>query len=149
MSVTYDTFVIGDGNHASLAIPDEVLAELGANRRAPLRVTINEHTYQSTATAVGGECRVVFPSADRTAAGASAGDTVTVTLTLDSGHREVVLHPEFDAALTAAGLREAFESLPYSHRKEHARAIADAKADETRARRIAAAIDKIAAKGSA
>ena len=145
MSVTYETLVIPDGNHASLHIPDEVLDELGANRRAPLRVTINGHTYQSTATAVGGECRVVFPGADRAAAGATGGDTVTVTLELDSGHRNVELHPELEAALVAAGLRVVFESMPYSHRREYARTIAEAKTDETRARRVAAAVEKIAA----
>lgn len=143
MSVTYDTVAIPSGNHASIAIPEDVLAELGTNRRAPLRVTVNGHTYQSTATGVKGECRVVFPSAEREAAGVTGGDAITVTLELDSGHREVALHPELDAALTAAGLRDFFESLAYSHRKEFARAVADAKADETRTRRIASTIDKV------
>ncbi len=143
MSVTFSTIVIPDGNHASIAIPDEVLAELGTNRRAPLRVTVNGHTYQSTATAVGGECRVVFPSADRVAAGVTGGDTVDVTLELDSGFREVDLHPEFVAALASAGLREAFDELGYSHRKEHARSVNEAKADDTRTRRIAAALEKV------
>ena len=143
MSVTYDTTVIPEGNHASLEIPDDILAELGANKRAPLIVTINGHSYRSTATGVGGKCRVVFPTADREASGVSGAANVTVTLELDAGHREVELHPEFDAALVAAGLRDVFESMPYSHRKEHARAIAEAKADATRERRIIAAIDKV------
>ena len=143
MGVTYSTLVIPDGNHASLTIPDEILAELGANRRAALSITINGHTYQSTATAVGGECRVVFPSSDRTAAGATGGDTVNVHLELITGYREVDLHPEFAEALAAEGLREAFDGLAYSHRKEFARAIAEAKADDTRRRRIDAALDKI------
>ena len=143
MSVTYSTRVIPDGNHASIAIPDEVLAELGANRRAALRITINGHTYESTATAVNGECRVVFPSANRAAAGAAGGDIVDVTLELITGYREVELHPEFAEALDETGLRAGFDELAYSHRKEYARAIAEAKADETRQRRIASAIDTI------
>ena len=143
MGVTYSTRVIPEGNHASIAIPDDVLAELGANRRAALSITINGHTYQSTATAVDGECRVVFPSAERAAAGVTGGDTVTVHLEHITGYREVDLHPDFVAALADAGLREAFDALAYSHRKEHARAIAEAKADETRQRRIAVAIEKI------
>lgn len=143
MSVTYDTTVIPEGNHASIEVPDEVLAELGTNKRAPLIVTVNGHSYRSTATGVDGGCRVVFPQAERTSAGVSGAARITVTLELDSGHREVELHPEFDAALVAAGLREVFESMPYSHRKEHARAIAEAKADATRERRIVAAIDKV------
>lgn len=140
MSVTYMAKVISDGNHASLPIPDEVLAELKGSRRSPLKVTINGHTYQSTATAVSGRCRVVFPSADRLAANVKGGDEVTVHLELDSGHRKVDMHPEFGSVLEARGLRAAFDSLNYSTRKELARFINEAKTDETRMRRIEKAI---------
>jgi hypothetical protein len=143
VSVTYSTVVISDGNHASIAIPDDILEQLGGNRRAALRITVNCHTYESTATAVGGECRVVFPRADRAAAGVEGGETVTVRLELITGYREVDLHPDFTTALDVAGLREKFDRLAYSHRKEFARAIAEAKADDTRRRRIVAAIEKI------
>jgi bifunctional DNA-binding transcriptional regulator/antitoxin component of YhaV-PrlF toxin-antitoxin module len=136
MSVTYETKVIGYKNHASIAIPDEVLAELGTNRRAPLKVTINGYTYQSTATAVNGECRVVFPQKDRDAAGAQADDIVVVTLELDSGVREVVMPEELAAALETAGLSDVFEALTYSKRKEFARQVSEAKAEETKAKRI-------------
>ena len=135
MQATYKTVIIGEGNHASLHIPDAVLAELGANRRAPLKITINNHTYRSTATAVAGECRVVFPQGDREAAGVASGE-VTVTLQLEVGHREVELHPELAAALELAGLRDAFEALRYSKRREFAGQVAEAKADETRDKRI-------------
>lgn len=143
MGVSYDTVVIPDGNHASIAIPDDILAELGTNRRAPLIVTVNNHTYRSTATAVGGECRVVFPAADRAAAGVRGGDAVTVYLEVETGVRAVDLHPELDAALVTASLRDFFDTLAYSHRKQYARAVAEAKQDETRARRIVALIEKI------
>lgn len=136
MAVTYSTIVIGEGNHASLHIPDEVLAELGANRRAPLKVTINGYTYQSTATGVGGECRVVFPQLDRAGAGVSSGETVSVTLELDSGRREVDMPDALAQALADAGLRDAFDAFTYSKRKEFARQVSEAKAEETRARRI-------------
>ena len=136
MRATYTTTVIGDGNHASIHVPDEILAELGANRRAPLKVTIGGHTYRSTATAVNGDCRVVFPQADRDAAGAKAGDTVMVELELETGHREVELPAELEAALMAAGLRDVFEALTYSKRREFARQVAEAKAAETKAKRV-------------
>ena len=80
MGVSYLTVVVGNGPHASLHIPDEVLAELGANRRAALRVTVNGHTYQSTATGVNGECHIVFPRSNRDQAGVEAGDEVEVHL---------------------------------------------------------------------
>jgi bifunctional DNA-binding transcriptional regulator/antitoxin component of YhaV-PrlF toxin-antitoxin module len=136
MTVTYTTWVIGDGNHASLHIPDAVLAQLDANRRAPLKVTINGHTYRSTSTGVGGECRVVFPQAERDAAGAGAGDQVEITLELEVGHREVDLPTDLEDALVAAALRDVFEALTYSKRREFARQVAEAKAAETRSKRV-------------
>lgn len=143
MGVTFSTVVIPDGNHASLAIPDSVLAELKTNRRAPLRVTINGHTYQSTATGVGGECRVVFPSADRKSSGVTGGDTVTVHLELDDGYREVDIHPNLVAALEASGLRNVFETMTYSRRKEIARGVSEVKTDETRSRRVQKVLDDL------
>ena len=136
MSVTYETLVLGEGNHASLLIPEWVLEKLQTNKRAPLRVTINGHTYQSTAVGVAGECRVVFPSAERLAAKANAGETVQVTLELDSGYRSVDMHPELEVALTSADLADVFANLSYSKRKEYARQVNEAKAEDTRKRRI-------------
>lgn len=136
MKTTYKTRVIGAGNHASMEIPDRNLAEIGANKRAPLKITVNGHTYQSTATGVEGKCMVVFPMRDRQATGASAGDIVTVTLELDDGYRHVDIPPALAQALAANDLNDTFHRLIYSRRKEYARLIADAKADETRDRRL-------------
>ena len=143
MAVEYRTVVVGHGKHAALEIPDEVLAKLGANRRAPLRITINGYTYQSTATGVDGKCMVVFPLKDRAAAGAAAGDTVTVKLELDAGHREVDMPAELMAALKGAGMTAKFDSLTYSKRREFARQVSEAKAEETRARRVQKVIDAL------
>jgi bifunctional DNA-binding transcriptional regulator/antitoxin component of YhaV-PrlF toxin-antitoxin module len=136
MKTTYETVVIGFGNHASIEIPDKNLAEIGGNRRAPLKITINGYTYQSTATGVEGKCMVVFPTRDREASGAAAGDRITVTLELDGGYRHVSVPHVLDEALSASGLSEIFHDLTYSKRREFARQIDDAKTDETRARRI-------------
>ena len=136
MAVTYTTVVLGFGNHASIEIPDEVLAKLGANKRAPLKITINKYTYQSTATGMNGKCLVVFPQKDRAAAGVGAGDKVKVTLELDSGHREVEMPQSLTDALRKAKLAKTFESLSYSKRKEFARQVSEAKTEETRIRRV-------------
>ena len=146
MKTTYETVVIGHGNHASLEIPDKNLAEIGGNRRAPLKITINGYTYQSTATGVDGKCMVVFPTRDREASGAKAGDTVTVTLELDAGYREVDVPAELAQALKAHGLSEAFRDQNYSTRKEFARQVHEAKAEDTRNRRIVKIIAALQAK---
>lgn len=141
MKTTYKTVVIGSGNHASLEVPKANLAEIGGNKRAPLKITVNGYTYQSTATGVEGQCRVVFPQRDRDAAGAKAGDRITVTLELDEGYRQVKIPPALSEALKIHSLSDTFHDLIYSKRKEYARLVNDAKTDETRNRRI----DKIIA----
>lgn len=136
MKTTYKTVVIGFGNHASIEIPDKNLSEIGGSKRAPLKITINGHTYQSTATGVEGKCMVVFPMRDREAAGVRAGDVITVTLELDDGYRHVDVPARLVKALETNGLSKTFHDLTYSKRKEFSRQVADAKADETRNRRI-------------
>jgi hypothetical protein len=143
MKTVYETVVIGHRKHAAIEIPDENLAEIGGNRRAPLKITINGYTYQSTATGVDGKCMVVFPTRDREASGAAAGDRITVTLELDDGYRHVDVPDALSEALDANSLNETFHDLNYSTRKEFARQVADAKAEETRNRRIEKIIDQL------
>ncbi len=141
MSTSYKTLIIGEGNHASIEIPDEILLALGANKRAPLKITINGHSYQSTATGVDGQCRVVFPQRDRAAAGVAAGDEVLVLLELEAGHRQVELPPQLQSALLAANSLDAFETLPFAKRRLLARSVGDAKTEATMDRRIAAILE--------
>jgi hypothetical protein len=136
MKVSYRSTVIFSGKHASLHIPDEVLAQLGTNRRAPLKVTVNNHTYQSTATAVAGQCRVVFPEKERLAAGVDSPIEIEITLELDSGVREVDVPEALADALAQARLRDTFDAQTYSKRREQARQVAEAKAEETIAKRV-------------
>ena len=65
---------------------------------------------------------------------------------LDSAPREVDVPKDFAAALKKAGPRASFDALWYSHRKEHVRAIEEAKAPETRARRIEKSVAKVLSK---
>lgn len=143
MKTTYETVVVGYGNHASIEIPDKNLKDIGGNKRAPLKIIINGYTYQSTATGVGGKCMVVFPTRDREASGAMAGDRITVTLELDDGYRHVEVPAVLVDALHSNGLSEVFYNLNYSKRKEFARLVSDAKAEETKHRRVEKIINQL------
>lgn len=143
---TYVTTILGFGNHAAIEIPDEQLAELGANKRAPLKVTLNGYTYQSTAAVMDGKCLVVFPTRDRQASGVKAGDTLEVTLELDSGYREVLVPEELVQALKANKLDKIYHDLNYSTRKEYARQVAEAKAADTKTRRIDRIVNELQSK---
>jgi uncharacterized protein YdeI (YjbR/CyaY-like superfamily) len=136
MKTKYTTVILGFGNHAAIEIPEQELKKIGGNRRAPLKITVNNYTYQSTATVMDGKCLVVFPKKDREIAGVDSGDKVEVRLKLDAGYRQVILPKELEEALKKAGIRKKFDGLIYSKRKEYARQIAEAKAPETKARRI-------------
>jgi uncharacterized protein YdeI (YjbR/CyaY-like superfamily) len=80
------------------------------------------------------------------ASAVEVGDVVEVLIALDTAPREV----EVPQAL-AAGLdgdpeaKAAYEGMAYTHRKEYARWIAEAKREETRARRVAQALELLRA----
>jgi bifunctional DNA-binding transcriptional regulator/antitoxin component of YhaV-PrlF toxin-antitoxin module len=143
MKTTYKTTILGFGNHAAIEIPEENLAAIGGNKRAPLKITLNNYTYQSTATVMDGKCLVVFPTRDREASGVNSGDTIDVTLELDAGYRQVDVPEDLALALKQNNLDEIFHNLPYSKRKEFARLVAEAKASETKQRRIEKIIETL------
>ena len=65
------------------------------------------------------------------------GDRVTVVLRRDDAPRVVDVPPALAAALGADAVASAaFERLSFTHRKEYARWIAEAKRDETKAARV-------------
>jgi hypothetical protein len=123
-----------------LTVPDAVVERLGAGKRPPVKVTINGYTYRSTIAVMGGCYMLGVAAEHRQGAGVNAGDTLTVGLELDDEPRTVDIPPDLSKALKAAGALAAFEKLAYTHRKEHVRAIEEAKKPETRARRITAAV---------
>lgn len=80
----------------------------------------------------------------RDAAGVEAGDAVEVTIELDTEPREVELPEALASALAAdAAARSAFDTLSFTHRKEYARWIAEAKRQETRDRRVTQALEQL------
>lgn len=139
MKTTFSTKLFQDEgmNATGIQVPDEAIAALGKTKRPPVKVTVNGYTYRSTVATINGVFMISFAAEHRQASGIQAGDPIEVTLELDESPRMVELSSELAAALDSAGLRTAFDALAYSVRKEYARQVKDAKADETRQRRIA------------
>ena len=126
-----------------IEIPAAIIEALGGGKKPAVSLTVNGYAYRNTVAVMGGKYMVSFSSDHRAASGLSGGDAIEVDITLDTAPRTVDLPEDFAAALDAAGLRPAFDTLAPSHRKEHVRAIEDAKTPETRARRIEKAVAKI------
>ena len=87
-----------------------------------------------------------IPKVFRAAAGINAGDHIVVTIEKDNEVRTVSVPKDLADALAKKNLTDAFGAMSYTHRKEHVRAIEEAKAPETRIRRIQKSVEMIAAK---
>jgi hypothetical protein len=121
-------------------VPFDGKAAFGS-ARPPVRCTINGMEYRSRLSVYGGSTYLGLRSDLRKAAGLSVGDAVEVTMEVDVAPREVEVPPALAAALAGDdGARAAYEALSFTHRKEYALWIGEAKREETRERRVAKAI---------
>jgi hypothetical protein len=132
-------------NNVGIVVPDDILASFGAGKRVPVVVTIDgDYSYRSTTAVMGGKNLISFNAETRAKTGKAGGDEVEVTLEHDTAPRTVEMPEALAAALAGdPAAFAAWEKLAPSHQKEHARAISEAKTDETRARRVAAAAAKL------
>jgi hypothetical protein len=146
MAITFTTTVLQaeDVNATGLVVPPEVVAELGSGRNPKVKVTLNGYTYRGTVQVSSGRFMLSLNGGNREAAGVKGGDTVNVTLELDTEPRTVQVPEDLKAALAAkAGALGAFEALSYSKRKEFVRQVEEAKAQETRDRRISGIVAQL------
>ncbi len=138
---------LGSADAGSLffEVPFDLKAAFGKSR-PPVRVTLHgpagPFSYRSTPALYGGRWYIPVRRDRREAAGVALGDVLRVTMELDAAPRVVKAPPPLAAALKKnARAKAAWAALSYSHRQEHAAAILEAKKPETRARRVAKAIE--------
>jgi Bacteriocin-protection, YdeI or OmpD-Associated/Domain of unknown function (DUF1905) len=106
--------------------------------RAPVKVTVNGHTYRSTIASMGGITCIPLRKSNREAAALTGGETLAVTMELDTAPREIAIPTELKQALgSGPAERKQWDSLSYTQRREMVEAIEGAKKPETRARRVA------------
>ena len=139
---TFHTELLLQGKSATgFAVPDEVVASLGAGKRVAVVVTIGDYSYRSTVGPYRGANMLPVSAANREGAKIAAGDIVEITLELDDQPREVEVPADLAAALdTDAATRAAFDALSFSNRRAHVASVEDAKTAETRERRIATVV---------
>ncbi|WP_394821771.1 YdeI/OmpD-associated family protein [Pendulispora albinea] len=144
-SKTFKATIFRDGSTCFIPIPFDPKPVFGKTR-APVKVTLNGYTYRSTIAAMGGPLCIPLRKSNREAAGLEGGETLDVTLELDTETREVKPPPELVKALRAAPPAwERWGELSYSHQREHVEAIEKAVKAETRIRRIASIVRELSA----
>jgi hypothetical protein len=144
-AITFETTLQTRGPAAAVVLEDEQVSAVGEGaKRFPVVATVNGYTWRTSVARMGGEFLVGLNREVRAQAGAQAGDAVEVTLELDTAPREVEVPEALARALQGdTGAKAAFEALSFTHRKEFARWIADAKREETRERRLAQALEML------
>ena len=135
---------LGGKTATGIPVPDEVVASLGESKRPAVTITVNDHTYRTTAVRMGGRFLVPLSAEHREAAGVAAGDDITVDIALDTAPREVDLPADLAAAMDDA-VRATYDGLSYTHRKEWVRWVEEAKRPETRATRIEKTVEGLRA----
>lgn len=107
-----------------------------------MKATFDGELYRGTLTRMGTEDHLLLIRKDiRTKIGKQPGDTVHVSVELDTEPRVVEIPAELSDALKPfPKARVYFESLSYTHQKEYVQWIAEAKREETKVRRIEKAV---------
>jgi uncharacterized protein YdeI (YjbR/CyaY-like superfamily) len=103
---------------------------------------VNGTPFRGRLMVYGGVTYLGFRKEIRDAAGGiEQGDEVEVVIERDDAPREVEVPEALASALAEEPeARAVFESLAFTHRKEYANWIAEAKREETRARRVERAL---------
>jgi hypothetical protein len=132
---------------AMMILPFDVEKVFGTRARVPVRGTINGFTFRSSIFPTGdGRHYMVVNKEVRAGAKVKGGDTVSVQMERDDAPRVITPPAELARALKAnKAAHTAWEKLSYTHQKEYALAVEEAKRPETRARRIEKIITDLAA----
>jgi hypothetical protein len=127
-----------------VVVPGDPKAEFGG-ARAPVAGTVNGTPFRGRLMVYGDVTYLGLRREIRDAAGGiDEGDTVEVEIERDDAPREVDVPAPLAAALEAdPEAKSVFHALAYTHRKEYAQWIAEAKREETREKRVERAISML------
>src|SRR5262245_19228016 len=127
-------------------LPFDVFEAFGTRSRLAVKGEIKGFPFRSSIFPMGGgKFYMVVNREMRECANVKAGETVNFVMEKDDEPRAIATPPDLLKALGARkSAKIAWDKLSYTHRKEHINAIEEAKKPETRARRIAKAVEMIA-----
>ena len=133
----------GAGGHV-VDVPNEVVQALGGKGRTPVRATFDGVPSRGSIVKMGGAFALGVTKAIMTEAGVAAGDSLDIVVERDDESREVEPPEELSTALRRhAKARAVWDSLSYSHKREYAGFVAEAKRPDTRERRVGRTIEML------
>jgi hypothetical protein len=146
-AIQFRSRLLPRGNACAVVLDDDQVAAVGEGaKRFPVVATVNGYTWRTSIARMGGEFLLGLNREVREGACVQTDDEVDVSVALDTAPREVEVPEALAAALAADPEAGAiYEGMAFTHRKEYARWIAEAKKEETRQRRVRQAVEMIRA----
>src|SRR6186997_873115 len=117
------------GGGAFVELPGDVLQALGGGSRFRVRGTLNGVEFASSTMGMGGgRVCLGLHKATRERAGVAPGDAVRLAIERDERPRELHVPDDLQEALAAdPDAAAAFERLSFTHRREYAEWVGEAK----------------------
>lgn len=140
----FKTKIVQTGNNTGIEVSEKVLNELGSGKKPLVVVTFNGYSYRSAVGKMGDKFMISLSAEHRKNAKVNGGDTVEVSIELDTAPRTVELPADLQRAFDKNKTAKAnFEKLAPSKKKAIVLSINDAKTEETKVKRIAKAIEQL------
>ncbi len=134
----------GPRGGAFVSIPPDVIEALGGGGRIRVAATFDGIPYRGSIVRMGGMSVIGVLKEIRETLGKGPGDELRVSLQPDLQERVVEIPSELQILLEAnPEARRAFEALSYTHRREHAGYVAEARKAETRLRRATKTVESL------
>lgn len=134
----------GPQGGAFVSIPPDGIEALGGGGRIRVVATFDGIPYRGSIVRMGGVSVIGVLKEIREALGKGPGDELRVSLQPDLEERVVEIPAELEGLLEAnPEARRAFDALSYTHRREHAGYVAEARKAETRQRRATKTIESL------
>ena len=135
----------GRGGGALVRVPFDVREEYGTGGQVRVKATFDGEPYRGSLAPMGGGTHVLgIRKAIREKLGKGIGDVVKVVVEQDLEERVVEVPEELRVALRrSATAKKRFDALSYTHRREHAEYVSEAKRPETRERRARKTVERL------
>ncbi|VYT81012.1 DUF1905 domain-containing protein [Clostridium tertium] len=130
-----------------IEVPLDIEKEFGA-KRVRVKVKFDNVEYRGSVVRMGLPCYMIGITKEiRNKIGKTYGDIVSVELQKDEEEREIELPKDFkEKLILSKEAHEFYESLSYSQKRKYFQWITSAKKEETKAKRMSEAIEKLESK---
>jgi hypothetical protein len=136
---------VEDINAGYFEFPYDVHEYFGKKGQIRVYAEVNGYKFRGALAKMGNECHFLgLKKEQRLNARVNYGDIVNVKVWEDNEVRNVDIPEDFEDALKSfQNIKEFFDNMSYTHRKEFVEWINSAKKDETRVNRIDKAINML------